>query len=86
MFARLAAAALVLGLAAIPATVPLPAQADPAKDYLFQERLLRHFCPPPLKFAAGACTSYCPAGFEDNGSYCRLRNQSSPSGGGGGRW
>jgi hypothetical protein len=84
MFARVAGAALVLGLAAIPATIAGPAQADPAKDYLFQERLLRQFCPPALKFAAGACLPYCPAGFEDNGSYCRLRNQSSPSGGG--RW
>ena len=83
MNARLVASSLLLCLAAGP--IAAPAQADPAKDYLFQERLLRNFCPPPLKFSAGACMPYCPAGFEDNGTYCRLRNQSSPSGGGGGR-
>jgi hypothetical protein len=84
MTARLVASGLLLCLATGP--VAAPALADPAKDYLFQERLLRHFCPPPLKFAAGACMPYCPAGFEDNGTYCRMRNQSSPSGSGGGRW
>ncbi|MGA0596415.1 hypothetical protein [Enterovirga sp. CN4-39] len=77
MSARIVASGLLLCLAAIP--LAAPAQADPAKDYLFQERQLRTFCQPPLKFAAGACMPYCPAGFEDLGSYCRLYNQSSQS-------
>jgi hypothetical protein len=31
-------------------------------------------CPRGQKFAAGACVTSCPAGYSDQGSYCRLRN------------
>lgn len=31
-------------------------------------------CPRGQKFAAGACVTSCPAGYSDQGTYCRLRN------------
>lgn len=33
-------------------------------------------CPPPKKFAAGACVTACPAGYEDQGRICVYRNMS----------
>jgi hypothetical protein len=33
-------------------------------------------CPPPKKFAAGACVTACPGGYEDRGRECVYRNQS----------
>ena len=33
-------------------------------------------CPPPKKFAAGACVVACPAGYEDQGRVCVYRNTS----------
>jgi hypothetical protein len=33
-------------------------------------------CPPPLKLAAGACVTSCPAGYEDQGRVCAYRNTS----------
>ncbi len=33
-------------------------------------------CPPPKKFAAGACVTVCPAGYEDQGRVCVYRNMS----------
>ncbi|MCJ2089001.1 hypothetical protein MKK88_23890 [Methylobacterium sp. E-005] len=33
-------------------------------------------CPPPKKFAAGACVIACPAGYEDQGRVCVYRNTS----------
>ena len=33
-------------------------------------------CPPPKKFAAGACVTACPAGYEDRGRDCVYRNMS----------
>ncbi|WP_409566319.1 hypothetical protein [Methylobacterium sp. J-070] len=33
-------------------------------------------CPPPKKFAAGACVAACPAGYEDQGRVCVYRNMS----------
>ncbi|GJE59551.1 hypothetical protein [Methylobacterium trifolii] len=72
--------ALVLLVAApIAGAVPAAAQS-PAKSYLFQERQFSRFCPPGLKYAAGACVRRCPAGFEDNGRTCRQRSMR------GGRW
>lgn len=38
-------------------------------------------CRPPLKFAAGACVTSCPAGYEDRGRVCVFRGH---GGGGGG--
>jgi hypothetical protein len=32
--------------------------------------------PPPKKFAAGACVTACPGGYEDRGRDCVYRNQS----------
>ena len=31
-------------------------------------------CPPPLKWAAGACVTACPGGFEDRGRDCVYRS------------
>ncbi len=56
------------------AAVPLAAQAGPAQDYLFGEKRFRNACPPPLKYAAGACVRRCPAGYEALGRYCRFRS------------
>jgi hypothetical protein len=81
MFARLAFAALLLGTAGLQLASG-PAKAGPAQDYLYEELRFRDACPPPLKYAAGACVRFCPAGFEDLGGYCRLFNQGSNSG----RW
>jgi len=33
-------------------------------------------CPPPKKFAAGACVTACPGGYEDRGPVCVYRNTS----------
>lgn len=44
---------------------PVPAQAQYAAS-----------CPPPKKFAAGACVTVCPAGYEDQGRVCVYRNLS----------
>lgn len=33
-------------------------------------------CPPPLKFAAGACVVTCPGGYEDQGRVCVYRSLS----------
>ena len=33
-------------------------------------------CPSPKKFAAGACVTACPAGYEDQGRVCVYRNTS----------
>ncbi len=79
---RLATVALLLCAAALPLGTALPAAAQsPSKSYLFQEHQLGGACPPPLKFAAGACVRRCPAGYEDNGRTCRFRSMR----GGGGR-
>ncbi|SFV06761.1 hypothetical protein SAMN02799631_04437 [Methylobacterium sp. 174MFSha1.1] len=69
-------AALLLLAVAVPLGWPAPAQAGPAQDYQYQRRQLGRgqVCRPPLKFAAGACVRRCPAGYQDNGGYCRLRN------------
>ncbi|GJE46612.1 hypothetical protein [Methylobacterium soli] len=65
------AIALFAGAAPIAAT---PAAAvSPSKSYMFSEPRLRNACRPPLKFAAGACVRRCPAGYQDNGGYCRHR-------------
>ncbi len=70
---RLTCTALLLLAGFLPLA---PAQAGPAQDYQYQRRQLGRgqVCRPPLKFAAGACVRRCPAGYQDNGGYCRLRN------------
>jgi hypothetical protein len=68
----LATATLLLAVA-IP---PLPAQAQsPAQSFVYRQKQFRHACRPPLKFAAGTCVRRCPAGYRNNGGYCRLLNQ-----------
>lgn len=81
---RPAHAALLLFAIVLPVGVAIPAAAEsPSKSYLYEERQFSRACPPPLKYAAGACVRRCPAGFEDNGRTCRFR--SMRGGGGGGR-
>ena len=73
---RLTCVALVLLAGALPLGLPTSAAAGPAQDYQYQRRQLGRgqACRPPLKFAAGACVRRCPAGYQDNGGYCRFRN------------
>lgn len=52
-----------LSLLALMTTVPVSAMAQ-------------YSCPPPLKFAAGACVAQCPAGYEDRGQECVYRSLS----------
>jgi hypothetical protein len=66
---RCLAALLFLAVA-----VPVTAQAGPAQDYTFGEQRFRNACPPPLKYAAGACVRRCPAGYEAIGRFCRFRS------------
>ncbi|TXM65344.1 hypothetical protein [Methylobacterium sp. WL120] len=67
--AFLAALTLTVGLA------PVTAFAGPAQSYQYERRTTGRMCRPPLKFAAGACVRRCPAGFRDNGGYCRQFSQ-----------
>ncbi|GAN51862.1 hypothetical protein ACXR8U_12165 [Methylobacterium radiotolerans] len=55
---------------------PLPAFAQsPAQSFVYGQKRFRHACRPPLKYAAGTCVRRCPAGYQNMGGYCRLRNQ-----------
>jgi hypothetical protein len=73
MTLRLLAAATVLLAVAVP---PLPALAQsPAQSFVYGQKQFRHACRPPLKYAAGTCVRRCPAGYQNTGGYCRLRNQ-----------
>ncbi|GJD44754.1 hypothetical protein AFCDBAGC_2621 [Methylobacterium cerastii] len=67
--AFLATLTLTVGLA------PVTAFAGPAQSYQYERRTTGRMCRPPLKFAAGACVRRCPAGFRDNGGYCRQLSQ-----------
>jgi hypothetical protein len=64
---RLALAVLLAQTVALPAGPPAlgaPRESAPParREGGFADR-----CPPPLKFAAGACVRDCPAGFRDTG-------------------
>lgn len=73
MILRPIAAATLLLAAILP---PLPAAAEgPAQSFVYGQKRFRHLCRPPLRFAAGACVRRCPAGYQNTGGYCRLRNQ-----------
>ncbi|WP_336487633.1 hypothetical protein [Methylobacterium nigriterrae] len=74
MSTRLARAALLVLAVALPAGAAVPALAGPAQSYVYREQRFRNACPPPLKFAAGACVRRCPAGYQNMGGYCRLRS------------
>lgn len=71
---RLPLAVLALALVAPALPLATPARAGPAQDYVFGEQRFRRACPPPLKYAAGACVRRCPAGYEAIGRYCRFRS------------
>lgn len=71
MITRLSLAAALLVAAGI-----LPAAAQsPAQSFVYGQKQFRHACRPPLKYAAGACVRHCPAGYRNDGRYCRLSNQ-----------
>lgn len=73
MTVRLLAAASLLLAAALP---PAPAMAQsPAQSFVYGQKRFRHACRPPRKYVAGTCARRCPAGYQDMGGYCRLRNQ-----------
>ncbi|MCJ2095166.1 hypothetical protein MKK67_22060 [Methylobacterium sp. J-072] len=55
----------LIALLILPLLAAIPAQAQVAGT-----------CPPPKKFAAGACVTACPGGYEDRGRECVYRNQS----------
>ena len=58
------------------ATPIIPAFAQsPAQSFVYGQKQFRNACRPPLKYAAGACVRRCPAGYQDMGRTCRLRNQ-----------
>lgn len=70
MTIRLACALLIL--AALPLGTANPSAAGPAQSYQYRQKAVRNACPPPLKFAAGACVRRCPAGYRDLGGTCRF--------------
>ena len=71
MITRLSLAAALLVAGGI-----LPAAAQsPAQSFVYGQKQFRHACRPPLKYAAGACVRHCPAGYRNDGRYCRLSNQ-----------
>ncbi|MCJ2018305.1 MULTISPECIES: hypothetical protein [unclassified Methylobacterium] len=69
---HLASAILLIAVAVSPR---LALAQSPAQSFVYGEKRFRHACRPPLKFAAGACVRRCPAGYQDMGGSCRLRNQ-----------
>ena len=70
-----AARAILAALTLTVGAMPMAAWAGPAQSYQYERRTTGRLCRPPLKFAAGACVRRCPAGFRDNGGYCRQLNQ-----------
>ena len=73
MHPRFACAALLLTVGALPVGSAAPAVAqNPDQSYEYRQPRFRTACPPPLKFAAGACVRRCPAGYRNMGGYCRL--------------
>ncbi|MCJ2011353.1 hypothetical protein [Methylobacterium sp. J-076] len=73
MIARLS---LVAALILVGGALPEPAAAQsPAQSFVYRQKQVRSRCRPPLKFAAGACVRRCPAGYRDDGAYCRYSNQ-----------
>jgi hypothetical protein len=66
-----AALLLITGTLLISTAVPAAAQ-NPDQSFEYRQPRFRNACPPPLKFAAGACVRRCPAGYQNMGGYCRL--------------
>ena len=48
---------------------------SPAQSFAYRQQRFRNTCRPPLKFAAGACVRQCPAGYRNDGGYCRYLSQ-----------
>ncbi len=72
MHTRLAPILLVAIIASVGTAGPATAQS-PAQSFEYRQPLFKNACRPPLKFAAGACVRRCPAGYRNNGGYCRLQ-------------
>jgi hypothetical protein len=66
--------AVALSMLVLPISAAAPALAGPAQSYQYREKRFRNACRPPFKFAAGACVRRCPAGYQNNGGYCRQRS------------
>ncbi|GJE38071.1 hypothetical protein [Methylobacterium persicinum] len=67
---------LVASLIVAAGILPEAAAAQsPAQSFVYGQKRFRNFCRPPLKYAAGACVRHCPAGYRNDGRYCRLSNQ-----------
>lgn len=66
--------AIALSMLMLPIGAAAPASAGPAQSYQYREKRFRNACRPPFKFAAGACVRRCPAGYQNNGGYCRQRS------------
>ena len=62
----------------LPFASATPAAAQDAREYQYR-RAMPNVCARGLKFAAGACVRRCPAGYQDMGRRCELRNQSRGS-------
>ncbi len=74
MISRFALSAALV--AAALSILPEPATAQsPAQSFAYRQQRFRNACRPPLKFAAGACVRHCPAGYRNDGGYCRLLSQ-----------
>jgi len=74
MIARLVLSAS-LALVALGALPDIASAQSPAQSFAYRQQRFRHACRPPLKFAAGACVRQCPAGYRNDGGYCRLTSQ-----------
>ncbi len=72
MQTRFAPILLIVITGSISTAGPVAAQS-PAQSFEFRQPRFKNACPPPLKFAAGACVRRCPAGYRNNGGYCRLQ-------------
>jgi hypothetical protein len=74
VLASLLALAAPFAIAA-PIATATSASAQDAREYQYR-RAMPNVCPRGQKFAAGACVRRCPAGYQDMGRRCQLRNQS----------
>ncbi|AWN42321.1 hypothetical protein [Methylobacterium durans] len=73
MRSRFTCATLLLTAGTLLAGMAGPAGAqNPDQSFEYRQPRFKNACPPPLKFAAGACVRRCPAGYQNMGGYCRL--------------
>jgi hypothetical protein len=64
---------LIIAIVGSVGTVGAATAQSPAQSFEYRQPRFKNACPPPLKFAAGACVRRCPAGYRNNGRYCRLQ-------------